>query len=77
MSFSTRSSPLIEGCFSPHAGRLVGRRFLAGPVLTLLGAAVGTVSPAAGLVIYALMIPTFWLPLPALEPVLLDDEEDR
>ncbi|MFI5928617.1 TMEM175 family protein [Micromonospora sp. NPDC051543] len=73
--YALRAPRLLNPRVSAHAGRLVGGRFLAGPVLTLLGAAVGTVAPVAGLIIYALMIPIFWLPLPALEPVLLDDED--
>ncbi|MFG1885246.1 hypothetical protein [Micromonospora sp. NPDC049102] len=72
--YALRTPRLLNSRVSAHAGRLVGRRFLAGPLLTLLGAAVGAFAPAAGLAIYALMIPVFWLPLPALEPVPLGDE---
>ncbi|MET8525290.1 TMEM175 family protein [Micromonospora sp. NPDC005172] len=72
--YALRTPRLLNSRVSAHAGRLVGRRFLAGPVLTLLGAAVGAFAPAAGLAFYALMIPVFWLPLPALEPVPLGDE---
>ncbi|WP_410810887.1 TMEM175 family protein [Micromonospora sp. 067-2] len=72
--YALRAPRLLDERVSPSAGRLVSRRFLSGPLLTLLGVAVGAFFPALGLVIFALMIPVFWLPLPALEPIPLDGE---
>ncbi|WFE48802.1 TMEM175 family protein [Micromonospora sp. WMMD1155] len=73
--YALRAPRVLHRRVSESAGRIVSRRLLAGPLLTLLGAAAGAVIPVLGLAIFALTIPVFWLPLPALEPIPLDDDD--
>jgi uncharacterized membrane protein len=54
---------LLGPSLTPAEAAAIGRRFIAGPVLYLLGAGLGAAFPAAGLVMFTGLILFYWLPV--------------
>lgn len=60
--YASRNHRLLGDSITPAEARSLARRFLAGPVLYLVGTVVGVFLPIAGLVVFAFLILFYWLP---------------
>jgi hypothetical protein len=61
--YARRGHRLLGENISPEQARVIGRRFLLGPVLYLVGAGLGALIPALGLAVFGFLILFYWLPI--------------
>jgi uncharacterized membrane protein len=54
---------LLKATIDPAVARRVGRRFMAGPVLYMIGAGFGALFPPAGIALFAALVPLYWFPI--------------
>jgi uncharacterized membrane protein len=54
---------LLGPSLSPAEAAAIGRRFVAGPILYLLGSGLGVALPTLGLTVFAGLILFYWLPV--------------
>lgn len=75
-AWARRGHRLLDPDLSATSARRIGRGFLAGPVLYLVGTLLGAAIPLAGLVVFAALILVYWLPVSALSQRPHQSEHD-
>lgn len=75
--WARRNHRLLDSDLGVVAARRIGRRFLAGPLLYLVGTLVGAIAPLAGLAVFAGLALLYWLPFADLTARRRDGRQTR